>query len=132
MLTSEGCAARRKRLWESLTEACDTLIFTQPESLIYLANYVPSSFSFHAVESTAALILWPDRAILLGDNLLSPFLDRSHVNDVVTLDWYTGKRSAGHRRVNLLEALFERLPQGSGSRIGVESPWPDAGLGSRS
>ena len=59
MLTSEGCASRRKRLWESLPEACDALIVTAPESLIYLANYAPSPFVFNTVESAAALVMLP-------------------------------------------------------------------------
>ena len=83
MLTSEGCAApeaalgvasravrrpghhRRRRAWS-----------TSP-------TIVPSPFVFNTVESAAALVLLPDRSILVGDNLLRPFLDRSCVDEVV-------------------------------------------------
>jgi Xaa-Pro aminopeptidase len=121
MLTSEGCAARRARLWDSLPEPCDSLLITSPESLIYFANFVPSPFVFRTVESAAALVLRPDRSILIGDNLLNPFLDRSFVDEVISLSWYNEKKSAPPRRLRIEEAVAERLRSGTGSRLGVES-----------
>ena len=91
-LTPEGCAARRDRLWQAQPEPCDVLVITAPESLVYLANYAPSPFVFNSVEAAAALVLWPDCSILIGDNLLQPFLERSCVDEVVDLDWYTGEK----------------------------------------
>ena len=38
MLTAEGCAARRERLWEALPSACDLLIVGDPSHLIYFAG----------------------------------------------------------------------------------------------
>ncbi len=132
MLTSEGCAARRRRLWDSLPQPCDALVITEPESLIYLASYAPSPFVFNTVESAAALVLWPGRSVLIGDNLLKPFLDRSCVDEVVTLEWYSGKKPARGRRFSLLKELFFRyLPGGKGTRIGVESRWVGAHSGSK-
>ncbi len=125
-LTPEGCAARRERLWQALPEPCDVLVITEPESLIYLANYAPSPFVFNTVESAAALVLWPDRSILIGDNLLQPFLDRSCVDEVVDLDWYTGRKSAPPRRIRLAEGVAKQLSLRSAHRFGVES----LGLGS--
>ncbi len=127
-LTPQGCAARRERLWQALKEPCDVLVITAPESLIYLASYAPSPFVFNTVESAAALLLWPDRSILIGDNLLRPFLDRSCVDDVVDLDWYTGRKSAPPRRVRLAEVVAEQLSLRSAHRFGVET----LGLGSLS
>lgn len=125
MMSFEGCAKRRERLWESLPESCDALVITTPESLIYFAGYAPSPFVFNTVESTAALVLWPDRAVLIGDNLLRPFLDESRVDEVVALEWYTGKKSAPSRRDALLdEVCLRRLPDSTGARIGVEHRWP--------
>ena len=46
MLTAEGSAARRERLWNALPAACDVLIIAEPEHLIYFAGYVPSPFVF--------------------------------------------------------------------------------------
>ena len=108
-LTPEGCAARRDRLWQALPEPCDVLVITAPESLVYLANYAPSPFVFNSVEAAAALVLWPDRSILIGDNLLQPFLERSCVDEVVDLDWYTGRKSAPPRRIRLAEGVAEQL-----------------------
>ena len=130
MLTPEGCAAHRGRLWDSLPEPCDVLVITTPESLVYFANYVPSPFVFNTVESAAALVLRPDRAVLIGDNLLQPFLDSSCVDEVVTLEWYTGQKSAPSRRLSLLDELVSRhLPARPGTCIGVESRWLGADSG---
>ncbi len=120
-LTPEGCAARRERLWQALAEPCDVLVITEPESLIYLASYAPSPFVFNTVESAAALVLWPDHSILIGDNLLRPFLDRSCVAKIVELDWYTGRKSAPPGRVRLAEAVAEQLSLRPVHRLGVES-----------
>ena len=38
MLTAEGCAARRQRLWGALPAGCDALIVAAPEHLIYFAG----------------------------------------------------------------------------------------------
>src|SRR5438477_12025837 len=121
MLTSAGCAARRARLWNSLPEPCEALLITSPESLVYFANFAPSPFVFRTVESAAALVLLPDRSILIGDNLLNAFLDRSFVDEVVSLQWYTGKKSAPPRRRRIEQAAAERLPTGTGCRLGIES-----------
>jgi Xaa-Pro aminopeptidase len=100
------------------------LVITTPESLVYFANYDPSPFVFNTVESAAALVLRPDRSTLIGDNLLQPFLDSSCVDEVVTLEWYTGKKSASCRRLSLLDALYkDHLPAEPGKTIGVESRW---------
>jgi Xaa-Pro aminopeptidase len=100
------------------------LVLTEPESLVYFANYYPSPFVFNTVESAAALVLRPDRSLLIGDNLLRLFLDASHVDEVVALDWYTGRKPARGRRFSLFkELVFQFLPDTEGSRIGVESRW---------
>jgi Xaa-Pro dipeptidase len=125
-LTPEGCAARRSRLWQALPEPCDVLVITAPESLIYLANYGPSPFVFNSVEAAAAVVIWPDCSILIGDNLLRPFLDRSCVDEVVCLDWYTARKSVPVRRIRLAEGVAEQLSLRSAHRFGVES----LGLGS--
>jgi Xaa-Pro aminopeptidase len=122
MLTSEGCAARRRRLWDALPEPCDALVLTEPESLVYFANYSPSPFVFNTLESAAALLLRPDRSILVGDNLLRPFLDSSRVDEVVALEWYSGKKSAPSRRLSLCNEVASRcLTFASRPRLGVES-----------
>src|SRR3954453_16135157 len=109
-LTAMGCAKRRERLWKYVGDAdgAGALVITSPESLVYYANYAPSPFVFNTVESAAALVLLPEKSILIGDNLLRPFLDRSFVDEVVCLEWYTGKKSAPPRRLGLAEAVREQ------------------------
>ena len=51
MLTAEGCAARRERLWEALPSPCDVLVVGDPSHLTYFAGYSPSPFVFRTVES---------------------------------------------------------------------------------
>ncbi len=75
MLTAEGCAARRERLWGALPSGCDALIVGDPSHLIYFANYVPSPFVFRTVESGALLLLEPGRAILVADDMLGPYIE---------------------------------------------------------
>jgi Xaa-Pro aminopeptidase len=120
MLTREGTTARRARLWRSLPGPCDAVVITTPEGLTYLSGYAPSPLVFNTVESAAALLLLGDRSILIGDNLLRPFLDRSHADEIVSLEWYTGRKSAGARRLSILRAIHDRLPT-QGCRLGVES-----------
>ena len=101
-----------------MRDGADALVVTSPESLVYFANYVPSPFVFNTVESAAALVLLPDRSILIGDNLLQRFLDRSFADEVICLEWYTGKKSAPPRRLGLAEAVREQLPSRTNCLIG--------------
>src|SRR3954454_11820619 len=119
MLTVEGCAVRRERLWEAVPAACDVLIVTDPEHLTYFAGYAPSPFVFRAVESGALLLLEPGRATLVGDNLLVTFLDRACVDEVVAPVWYDGRRPTPHRRGRLVATALDRMLAVPGRRVGV-------------
>ncbi len=120
MLTADGCARRRERLRERSPATCDAWLLTTPESLNYFAAYVPSPFVFSTVESSAALILTRGRSLLIADNLLKTFIDRSQVDEVVCLEWYAGRKSAPPRRQSLAIAVRENLPPGAES-LGVEA-----------
>lgn len=120
MLTSEGCRGRRRRLWEATSGTVDAIVITQPESLVYFSGFLASPFTFRSSESSAALILLPDRAILVADDLLEPFAAESHVDETAGFSWYTGRRPAPHRRGRLAGAFAENLPKLAGRRIGVE------------
>ena len=67
------------------------------EKKMDLANYVVSPFVFRSAEAAALLILQPDRATLVGDNGLQPFLEQAHVDRVEAPTWYDGNRSAPPR-----------------------------------
>jgi Xaa-Pro aminopeptidase len=104
MLTASGCAERRRRLWDSLPARCDALVLGDPQSLIYFANYAPSPFVFRTIDAGALLVLQPDRAVLVADQMLQPFLDAAHVDEVVAPVWYDGQHSAPHRREQLVSS----------------------------
>jgi Xaa-Pro aminopeptidase len=128
MLTAEGCAARRERLWGALPTGCDALIVGDPSHLIYFAGYVPSPFVFRTVESGALLLMEPGRAILVADDMLGPYIDRAHVDARFGPTWYDGNHSAPYRRGQLVQSALERMSKMPGRRIGVEMACVPAGL----
>jgi Xaa-Pro aminopeptidase len=128
MLTAEGCTRRRRRLWEALPSPCDVLVLGDPQHLVYFANYAPSSFTFRTNDAGALLILQPDRATLVGDNLLQPFLEQAHVDEVVAPVWYDAKRSASLRQALLVQSALEVLRSRPGGRLGIELSSVPAGL----
>ena len=93
MLTAEGCAARRERLWGVLPSPCDVLIVGDPWHLTYFAAYSPSPFVFRTVESGALLLLEPARVTLVADTMLAPFVDATFVDERVAPVWYDGQHS---------------------------------------
>ena len=119
-LTADGCRTRRDRLWKALTSPCDLLILGDPSSLIYFANYVPSPFEFRTAESSAALVLRPDRAVLIADNLLQPYLEKAHVDSTMAAIWYDGSRPTEPRRIQLVESTLAALQGMGAKRVGVE------------
>jgi Xaa-Pro aminopeptidase len=128
MLTAHGSKSRRDRLWRALPSECDLLLVADPSHLVYLAAFVPSPFVFRTVESSALLILEPDRATLVGDDMLGPFLDRAFVDEVVAPSWYDGNHSAPHRRRQLVESALKRLASLRCKRLGVELSSVPAGV----
>ncbi len=120
MLTSAGCDARRKRLWDALPTACECLIVGDPSHLVYFAGYVPSPFVFRTSESGALLLLKPGRAILVADDMLGPFVDRALVDERVAPTWYDGQHAAPYRRGKLVESALGRLAGMPGGRVGIE------------
>lgn len=128
MLTALGCRSRRRRLFESLPLRCDVVVLSQPESVNYLTGFFPSPFEFRRNESGAILILTPDRAILVADNLLRQDLDQAHVDEAHGPVWYEGRRSAPHRATLLVESALARIPRGRDLQYAFESASVPAGL----
>jgi Xaa-Pro aminopeptidase len=127
-LSALGCASRRERLWKSLPAPCDFLIVGDPGHLVYFVDYTPSPFVFRTVESGAVLLLEPDRATLVADDMLRPFLDRAFADEVIAPIWYDGKHAAGHRRVQLVESVLDRIAKMNGTRVGIELASVPAGV----
>ena len=120
MLTAEGCAGRRQRLWGALPSECDLLVVGDPSHLTYLAGYAPSPFVFRTVESGALLVLEPGRAAIVADDMLGPYLEKAFVDEIVAPTWYDGAHSAPYRRGGLVAAALDRLAKVPGKRVGVE------------
>jgi Xaa-Pro aminopeptidase len=128
MLTAEGCAERRKRIWDRLPEPCDVLVLGDPASLIYFGNYVPSTFVFRPIDSVAVLVLEPGKATLVADSNLKAYLAHAHVDEVVAPVWYDGKHSAPHRRQHLVRTALDVLAKVAGKQIGIELGSVPAGI----
>jgi Xaa-Pro aminopeptidase len=128
MLTAEGCASRRKHLWNALSGPCDALIVADPQNLIYFANYAPSPFVFRTSDAGAVLIMQPEKATLVADRMVKTYLDRAHVDEVVAPVWYDGKHSAPHRKAVLVKSALDVLSNIGGSWFGIEASTVPAGI----
>lgn len=109
MLTPEGCALRRKRLWQEVPGSIEALVVSDPQSLIYLANYAPSTFVFRTSDAAAYLVMERERATLIADKMVKPYLDRAHVDEVVAPVWYDGRHAAPLRREHLRKTALAFL-----------------------
>jgi Xaa-Pro aminopeptidase len=121
MLTSDGCLARRERFWKHAGSSCDLAIFTRPEALRYFAAYDPSPFEFRANEAGAALVLTPERAILISDNVEKHAANASFVDEVLTPNWYDGKHPAIDRRELLAMSTAQAARLTPGKNLGVDT-----------
>ena len=68
MLTEEGCKARRRRLWESLSEQVDWVLIADPRHVQYFSAFRVHPLSFSAGERALLLLNRAGPAILVGDN----------------------------------------------------------------
>ena len=128
MLTAEGCAARRARLWDALPEPCDALLVADPAHLIYLARFVLDPFSFRSNEAAGLLLLEPGRATLMADDMVGPTLELALADEVIGPTWYDGDVSAPYRRGRLVANFVDRLTRVDGHRFGVELSAVPAGV----
>ena len=129
MLTSEGCAGRRQRLWETeAANGCAALIVGQPAHLVYFANYLPSPFEFRTKEQAALLVFEPGKTTLVADNLLEPYLDEAHVDAIDAPTWYDGQRPTEPRPARLVESTLALLAKVAGNKFGIELASVPAGV----
>ena len=122
MLTKEGCAARRKRLWDAIPEPLGFVEVSDPQSLIYFANYAPSPFEFRSSDALAFLILERDKATLVTDSMMRPYLDRAHVDEVVAPVWYDGRHSPPPRKAHIVKVANDVLNNTQKGKIGIPEP----------
>ncbi len=121
MLTAQGCAGRRERLWNALPAPCDVLVVGDAAHVNYFAGYHPSPFVFRTAESAGALLLvTPGRSALVADDMMGPFLEQALVDEHVAPMWYDGQHSAPYRRGVLVPAAVDRIGSIPGRRLGIE------------
>lgn len=128
MLTAEGCLKRRERLWESLAVKPDWILLSEPQHLIYFANFAPSPFTYATQNGSAILLLGADgTSVLVADNLQREFAEKAFVDRVESPVWYNGRGTAPYRTGLLVEAALSAVKTCKGARFGCE-PATHAGV----
>jgi len=124
MLTSEGCQARRRRLWNAVPAEVEWLLIADPRHVHYLSNFWVEPLSFSGGERGLLLLEREAGATLLGDNFAlrsaagEPFVDHEVVEG-----WYDHQHSVANRDHALVAALAKVAGKLKG-RIGlVEEQW---------
>jgi len=128
MLTAEGCADRRERLWAAAPADCEQIVIGDRGHLVYFAGFAPSPFVFRSVEAGALLVLERGRATLVADNLLGPECAAAYVDEVVAPVWYDGGKSAPDRQGRLVESALRRLSHSTALNVGVEMSGVPSGV----
>ncbi|MFO0960683.1 MAG: Xaa-Pro peptidase family protein [Isosphaeraceae bacterium] len=108
--------------------SCDACLISDPRHLAYLAGYAPDPFTFRTASGGALLVIVPGRSILIGDNLLKPFLEAGFADEVRAPTWYDGTRSAGSRPELLCQAALHALLEIRPTRLGIEGASVPLGL----
>jgi Xaa-Pro aminopeptidase len=106
MLTKEGCASRRHRLWEKVPADVQWLLIADPRHVNYLSNFWVHPLSFSAGERGLLLLERENGATLLYDNLTSGSrANEPHFDREVVAPWYDHRHSAANRDHALIGAL---------------------------
>lgn len=129
MITATGCQQRRRRLWDALPDKPDFLLISEPQHLVYLANYFPSHYVFRTTNAQAVLILGRDgSSVLVADSMVKTYADEAFVDDIATPVWYDGRHSAPIRGELLAQSVIDRLQSVPGIHVGVEASGTAAGI----
>src|SRR5580704_4430551 len=89
MMTKEGCASRRRRLWESVPAEIQWLLVADPRHVNYLSNFWVHPLSFSAGERGLLLLERDNGATLFYDNMTSGSRAHdAHFDREVVTNWY--------------------------------------------
>ncbi len=127
MLTPEGCRSRRERFWSSLPALSrpDWILLHAPRHLTYFANYYQSPFLFRSQNAGAILLLGADgTSLLIADNLLLPFAEAAHVDELESPIWYRSRESAPQRDALLARSAIDAMRARPGNVLGIDSSVP--------
>jgi len=129
MLTEQGCRARRERLWKAIQGQVEWIVITDPQHLMYFANFRASPFVFNSQGGAAALIVGRDgSAILIADNVQESFSKSAFADEKISPLWYRCVESAIHRGQLLVGTVLERLAKCAGTAFGYEATTCPAAL----
>ncbi len=131
MLTKEGCASRRRRLWEAVTRRRAMAVDRRPAARQLPGQFLgPSAQLFRRRTRTCCLLERDNGATLLCDNFSlgsrigEPHFDRASRRRT----WYDHRHSAGQSRPRASSMPCAGSPDRSAGRPGlVETewlPWP--------
>ncbi len=124
MLTAEGCAARRSRLFAALPDECEWVLIADPRHVNYLSAFLVNPISFSTSERGFLLVERSGKATLLAENFsrrsasCDPFVD-----DEVIASWYDHKHSVENRDHALFSLLDPVLDIVEGRPGLVEAEW---------
>ena len=124
MLTKEGCASRRRRLWERVPADVQWLLIADPRHVNYLANFWVHPLSFSAGERGLLLLERDNGTTLLSDNFsIGSSTSEPHYDRQVIDEWYDHRHSAPNRDHSLVNALRKIAPSLAGRPGLVETEW---------
>jgi Xaa-Pro aminopeptidase len=124
MLTAEGCAKRKARLWERVPERIEWLLIADPRHVYYLSNFLVDPLSFSAGERGLLLLEREAGATLLVDNFsLRSGIGPPFVERVVEELWYDHRQGVINRDRALVMAAKSIAERVYGRLGAVESEW---------
>ena len=128
-LTAEGCTARRKRLFDSLSDPPDWVLIGDAPHQMYFANYFASPFVFRSVNSSALLLLGREgESVLVADSMVGAYARQAHVDEIVCPTWYNGVDTPAIRSELLVRTALEFLAGKPGGHFGYEVGRTPAGV----
>jgi Xaa-Pro aminopeptidase len=124
MLTKEGCAARRKRLWNGVPAEIEWLLIADPRHVHYFSNFWIQPLSFSAGERSYLLLDRKEGTTLLVDNLaVNSAAAEPHCDRTIVDPWYDHRRAPRNRDHALENALKQAAPRLAGRPGLVETEW---------
>jgi Xaa-Pro aminopeptidase len=123
MLTAEGCAARRSRLFSALPSECEWVLLADPRHVNYLSAFLVSPISFSTLERGFLLVERSGKATLIADNFSKRSAAAPFVDDEIIAGWYDHKHSVENRDHALFSLLDPVLDIVEGRPGLVEAEW---------
>lgn len=124
MLSAEGCAKRRNRLWDKLPEEYEWALITDPRHVLYFSGFLVNPISFSTLERGFLLLDRSGGSMLIADNFaIRSAAEEPFVDDVVLQNWYDHRNSVENRDRILLNGLQSVRDRMQGKPGLVESEW---------